>query len=73
MKAKVINGENKKKDFPKLMISESGNIVFFKKWKVGTIIVSENNENIGNYYTDFDMELFSDFDGEILLRNNQNK
>jgi hypothetical protein len=73
MKTKVLNGESKKKDFPKLMISESGNIILFKKWGVGTIIVSESNENIGNHYTDFAMELFSDFDGEILLRNNQNK
>ncbi len=73
MKYKVSHGESKKKDFPKLMISESEDIVLFKKWKVGTIIVSQNNDNIGNYYIDFAMELFSDFDGEILLRNNQNK
>jgi hypothetical protein len=71
MKITITNGKSREKLFPKLMITNSGTLVLFKEWGSGTILVSPNNI-VGNYHTDFNMESFFDFDGEVSLTNNVN-
>lgn len=56
--------------FPKLMISRKGTIVLFYEEHCGTCLKSPlGNTPIGSYSRDWDMECFSDFDGEVTLSN----
>ena len=57
------------KSFPKLMIADKGMIVFFTKPEAGVIIQPEADYEVGEYQEGFNMKYFSDYEGEITLRN----
>ncbi len=71
MKYVIIDNGSKEQGFPKLMADSVGRVVLFKKWNVGTIIASKEITDIGNCYTNFSMEAFHDFDGQITLSNSE--
>ena len=63
-----------KKRFPKLMNSKiTGNIVFFEKHGVGTVIhLGERNDDawvMGEHSDDFDMTTFTDYNEPVTLQN----
>lgn len=67
---------SKIKDFPKLMkrkIDENYNynlVVLFTKEDVGTVVSSNNDlYNIGYHCPSWAMEVFEDYDGEVVLKN----
>jgi len=56
--------------FPKLMQAKNGLIVFFKKSGEGTIIkenISFGRDGLAWHSTDWNMQEFVDFDGEITI------
>ena len=58
-------------EFPKLMKSiESNLIVRFRELNSGIALVGDEGSNEGEYSTDWDMEHFEDFTGELTLKNN---
>jgi hypothetical protein len=56
------------KDFPKLMISDDL-VVLFTRTEVGVVIIPEGDYKIGEYGEVFRMEYFTDYNGEITLKN----
>ena len=63
--------EKKSKPFPKLMSTQSGYIVFFSKSRCGMCLHKPTNsiDVIGEYYTEYSMADFTDFEGSITLSN----
>ena len=65
--------EVSKKDYPKLMVynkKDNGFIVLFLKERVGTVIRDdEQTHGTGHYYDKWVMEVFKDFEGELLVSN----
>ena len=59
------------KPFPKLMRSINTNsVVLFKDNKKGTIIFeTASSEHLGYFCGSWDMDVFTDFEGEIALSN----
>jgi hypothetical protein len=60
-------------EFPKLMIgNETGIIVLFNCYSRGTIINIGNGTTgleLGDYFTEWKMETFKDYDGSVILNN----
>jgi hypothetical protein len=68
-----INKKPKPK-FPKLMIEkycENGNIVLFSEARIGTIIRPDKFHPAGQYYINWNMKMFKDFDEIITLKNDK--
>jgi hypothetical protein len=64
------NQNKKQKSFPKLMISNDGQIVLFIIQSIGTVVYSNsNNCKVGYYSNAWNMDIYNDFDGEITLKN----
>ena len=63
--------EKTSKPFPKLMSTKSGYIVFFSKHRCGMCLQRPTNsiDVIGEYYTEYNMDGFTDFEGSIKLSN----
>lgn len=59
------------KPFPKLMISDNGNIVLFTEPDFGTLIVASSTigEEIGYYHESWDTEVFTDYNEPITIQN----
>ena len=58
----------KVKSFPKLMIAGEL-IVFFTKAKEGIVLCVEGDYEVGEYQEGFNMSYFTDYEGEITLKN----
>ena len=70
MKVTANKAEVKEIQFPKLMISEDGNIVLFTELYVGTLVKGEAGMNIvGDHYDGWNMVNFHDYTGTITLEN----
>jgi hypothetical protein len=61
-------GVNKAKSFPKLMIAGEL-IVFFVKAENGIVLRIEGDYEVGEYQEGFKMSFFTDYEGEITLKN----
>lgn len=73
MKAKVKNKKSPSvTPFPKLMISNGGNLVLFKAPSRGTLVSPSktNNEEAGHTSDYWAMSGFKDFHGKVTLSNN---
>ena len=57
------------KDFPKLMISVTGIIVFFKNKNSGMVLEGDNITPTGEYLKDWDDSAFTDFNEKITIQN----
>ena len=57
--------------FPKLMISERGDLVLFSKSEVGVVVgsLSEGGDKTGYYCDAWFMPTFKDFKGRVILEN----
>ena len=56
--------------FPKLMISDKGNVVLFKCSEVGTVVHDEDGQNPIGYFTQsWQMERFSHYASAVVLSN----
>jgi hypothetical protein len=73
---KVTLGEQpaqSEKPFPKLMISDSGSIVFFRNPSEGTILSLGPGtawcNQVGTYLDRFDMTCFTDYNEPITIQN----
>lgn len=72
MSIKVTLGEAKtqtEKPFPKLMISQKGNIIFMKDVSQGTIIHHIDPSVVGYYLENWDMDKLTDYNEPITLQN----
>jgi len=71
----TVNEKTKKteKPFPKLMIGkETGTVVLFSGKNCGTIILENKAFNdCGDYFTNLEIDGFTDFDGSITLENEE--
>jgi hypothetical protein len=57
------------KSFPKLMVSSIGEIVFFQDEDYGILLLPGDTALTGKQFSDWDIEDFKDFYGEITLSN----
>ena len=57
------------KGYPKLMVSNYGVIVLFKKESIGTVVLSDIRYEMLHYCSSWDMSFFKDYDGEVTLKN----
>jgi hypothetical protein len=67
-----IRVEVSKKDYPKLMVYDKDNdfVVLFQRSGVGTVIRDdEQTYGTGHYYDRWVMDVFKDFEGELLMSN----
>lgn len=68
MSVKINKKEKVAKRFPKLMSTEAGSIVWFFKPCCGTV-VKHRAYLTGAYVTNITMQGYSDFEGEVILSN----
>ena len=61
--------ESKERKYPWLGISVNGTIVLFTDKSRGIVLFNAAYLVLGSYSTDWDMEKFTDFEGEITLSN----
>lgn len=67
----VVNGKQKVKEYPRLMVDDNLNIVLFKGSNEGTLIDSAKYpEEIADYSEHWVMSEFKDFNGTVTLSNN---
>lgn len=62
-------GKTKEMDFPKLMVDHNGGVVLFISPKKGTVLEPTSFEVIGEFYENWNMSCFTDFEGSITLSN----
>tara|TARA_R110000851_G_scaffold50558_4_gene120751 strand:- start:1554 stop:1772 length:219 start_codon:yes stop_codon:yes gene_type:complete len=68
--AKIKESKEEVNDFPKLMKSnDSYLIVLFTSKYVGTVLVKGNTWNVGHVSDDWSIMGFTDFEGELTLKN----
>ena len=61
---------SKEKSFPKLMIDENITIVLFNQEEKGVVVSNKVGiYNIGDYYNNWAMNCFKDYNGEVTLKN----
>ena len=56
-------------DFPKLMIDEEDLIVLFDEYKEGFVVRAKLGYALGYHSDSWDMQDFTDYDGEVTLKN----
>lgn len=69
---KVVASDQKKVEevkYPKLKIHDSGMIVLFTAWQVGTVLV-EGEYPLGSHCSTWSEDQFKNYTGEIKLSNN---
>ena len=68
---KTTTEKQEPKPFPKLMISENGNIVLFSEPDFGTLIVPSSTigKEIGYWHESWDTEVFTDYNEPITIQN----
>ena len=71
VKVEVRESESGAKDFPKLMISKSGTVVYFSEPECGTVMCrgSRTDGEEGAHSNAWHMHYFTDFHGSITLSN----
>lgn len=60
------------KPFPKLMITKDGTLVFFYKSECGFLLTKNSKDtilNVGEYYDNWLMEKFTDYNEPITIQN----
>ena len=62
-------GSNKPNPFPKLMVSNKGNIVLFCEPKKGTVVYAQYKTVTGEWSDTWAMSEFIDYEGEVRLSN----
>lgn len=67
MKSSIIYSD-KIGDYPVLM-RHSSTVVLFTSLKVGTVVVSNNKNEIGEYREDWIMDCFEKFNDKVVLEN----
>lgn len=71
MKITTTNKEDVEIPFPKLMLSDTGNLVWLSKENCGMVVKSSNGEyEVGYYSETWVMPVFEDYDGQVTLSNN---
>jgi len=72
MKVREIKADcnREEKPFPKLMIAR-GRIILFEEYKKGVVIKpqSGSSDYIGQYWTDWNMKNFTDYEGTLEISN----
>lgn len=56
--------------YPRMMKSDT-KLVLFRSPGKGTILDSYNEDEVGLYSEDFNMDLFEDFEGKLVLKNGE--
>ena len=64
-----LEGLVKEKEYPKLMIGKNGCIVLFTDDRFGTLIQTKDYKEVGHFSSGWAMEYFTDYEGEITLKN----
>jgi|LakMenEpi03Aug12_release.lakeMendotaPanAssembly.Ray.scaffolds.fasta_scaffold2979083_2 hypothetical protein len=68
MKTIIQNNKKTVIPYPKLMISNKGMIVLFVSNRCGTVLHKGDGATaLGSYSKDFVMEIFTDFDGKVII------
>ena len=73
MKSEIVSTQevNNKIEFPWLGIATDGDVILFTQNEVGTVIYCGRKSvlNIGEYSESWNMRCFTEFKGQVILRN----
>ena len=67
---KSIARETDKNEYPKLMTANQGVVVLFTSESIGTVVHPGELDYLGDYSDVWDMSVFKEFKGEVVLSNN---